>query len=52
MRWVLSPAHIGGELAVDIDEAAVLGYQENRLYETASSKSINGEVTFLLHRTR
>jgi len=39
---------LGGELVVDIDEAAVLGYQENRLREDASPKSINEEVRFLL----
>ena len=39
---------LGGKLIVDIDEAAVLGYQEDRLREKASPKSINEEVRFLL----
>jgi integrase len=39
---------LGKELAVDIDEAAVLGYQEDRLREAAAPKSINEEVRFLL----
>jgi integrase len=41
-RW------LGAKLIVDIDEAAVLGYQENRLRETAAPRSINEEVRFLL----
>jgi integrase len=41
-RW------LGKKLIVDIDEAAVLGYQENRLRETAAPRSINEEVRFLL----
>ena len=36
------------EMIVDIDEAAVLRYQENRLREKAAPKSINEEVRFLL----
>ena len=39
---------LGGEMVVDIDEAAVLRYQENRLREKAAPKSINEEVRFLL----
>jgi integrase len=39
---------LGGELVVDINEASVLGYQESRLREKASPKSINEEVRFLL----
>ena len=38
----------GKKLIVDIDEAAVLGYQENRLRETSAPRSINEEVRFLL----
>jgi integrase len=41
-RW------LGTKLIVDIDEAVVLGYQENRLRETAAPRSINEEVRFLL----
>ncbi len=39
---------LGGQLVVDIDEAAVLRYQEDRLREKAAPKSINEEVRFLL----
>lgn len=39
---------LGGEMVVDINEAAVLRYQENRLREKAAPKSINEEVRFLL----
>jgi hypothetical protein len=39
---------LGAEMIVDIDEAAVLRYQENRLREKAAPKSINEEVRFLL----
>jgi integrase len=39
---------LGGEMIVDIDEAAVLRYQESRLREKAAPKSINEEVRFLL----
>jgi integrase len=39
---------IGAEMVVDIDEAAVLRYQEERLREKAALKSINEEVRFLL----
>jgi integrase len=39
---------LGAVLVVDIDEAAVLGYQEDRLREKAAPKSINEEVRFLL----
>jgi hypothetical protein len=35
-------------MVVDIDEAAVLRYQEDRLREKAAPKSINEEVRFLL----
>ena len=35
-------------MVVDIDEAAALRYQENRLREMAAPKSINEEVRFLL----
>ncbi len=35
-------------MIVDIDETAVLKYQENRLREKAAPKSINEEVRFLL----
>jgi integrase len=39
---------LGTQLVVDINEAAVLGYQEDRLREEAAPKSINEEVRFLL----
>lgn len=39
---------LGGEMVVDIDEATVLRYQEDRLREKAAPKSINEEVRFLL----
>jgi hypothetical protein len=39
---------LGRELVVDITEAAVLRYQEDRLREKAAPKSINEEVRFLL----
>jgi integrase len=39
---------LGNKLNVDIDSAAVLKYQENRLGEKAAPKSINEEVRFLL----
>ena len=38
---------LGARLVVDIDEAAVLKYQEDRLCEKAARKSINEEVRFL-----
>lgn len=41
-RW------LGSRLNVDIDEATVLRYQENRLRETAAPRSINEEVRLLL----
>jgi len=39
---------VGNKLTVDIDAAAVLTYQEDRLREGASPKSVNEEVRFLL----
>ena len=39
---------LGKDLAVDITEKSVLRYQETRLREQASAKSINEEVRFLL----
>ena len=39
---------LGAELIVDIDETAILKYQEDRLREKAAPKSINEEVRFLL----
>jgi integrase len=39
---------LGGEMAVDINEASVLKYQEDRLREKAAPKTINEEVRFLL----
>ena len=39
---------VGAKLAVDIDVNSVLAYQEERLRESAASKSINEEVRFLL----
>ncbi|GGG89668.1 site-specific integrase [Silvibacterium dinghuense] len=39
---------LGRSMAVDINEAAVLRYQEDRLREKAAPKSINEEVRFLL----
>jgi integrase len=39
---------LGSKLVVDINEAAVMGYQEDRLREKAAPKSINEEVRFLL----
>jgi hypothetical protein len=39
---------LGAKMAVDIDEATVLRYQENRLREKAAPKSINEDVRFLL----
>jgi hypothetical protein len=39
---------LGADMVVDIDEAAVLRYQEERLREKAAPKSINEEVRFLL----
>lgn len=39
---------LGSRLTVDVDSAAVLKYQEDRLREGAASKSINEEVRFLL----
>ena len=39
---------LGKDLAVDITESSVLRYQETRLREQASPKSINEEVRFLL----
>jgi hypothetical protein len=38
---------LGKKMAVDINEAAVLRYQEDRLREKAAPKSINEEVRFL-----
>ena len=35
-------------MAVDINEATVLRYQEDRLREKAAAKCINEEVRFLL----
>ena len=40
--------HLGRKMAVDINEAAVLRYQEDRLREKAAPKSVNEEVRFLL----
>ncbi len=40
--------HLGDKLLVDIDESEVLAYQSARLKESASPKSINEEVRFLL----
>jgi integrase len=40
--------HLGDKLLVDIGEDEVLGYQTARLKESASAKSINEEVRFLL----
>jgi integrase len=39
---------LGAKMVVDADEALVLGYQEQRLRERASPKTINEEVGFLL----
>ncbi len=39
---------LGKKMAVDINEATVLRYQEDRLREKAAPKSINEEVRFLL----
>ena len=39
---------VGNKLTVDIDAAAVLTFQEDRLREGASAKSVNEEVRFLL----
>lgn len=39
---------LGTKMAVDINESAVLRYQEDRLREKAAPKSINEEVRFLL----
>jgi hypothetical protein len=39
---------LGAEMALDIDEATVLRYQENRLREKAAPKSNNEEIRFLL----
>jgi integrase len=39
---------LGDKLVVDIDDAAVLQYQSDRLKESAAPKSINEEVRFLL----
>jgi integrase len=41
-------SHLGEKLLVDIDETEVLAYQTARLKESASAKSINEEVRFLL----
>jgi integrase len=41
-RW------LGSKLIIDIDEAVVLRYQENRLRESAAPRSINEEVRLLL----
>ena len=40
--------HLGDKLMVDIGETEVLDYQSTRLKESASPKSINEEVRFLL----
>jgi integrase len=39
---------LGGKMLVDFNEAAVIHYQNARLGEKASSKSVNEEVGFLL----
>lgn len=39
---------LGDKLVVDVDDAAVLQYQSDRLKEGAAPKSINEEVRFLL----
>jgi integrase len=39
---------LGSRLTVDVDAAAVMKYQEDRLREGAAPKSINEEVRFLL----
>jgi integrase len=39
---------LGRSMAVDINDATVLAYQEDRLREKAAPKSINEEVRFLL----
>lgn len=39
---------LGSKMTVDLNEAAVLRYQEDRLREKAAPKSINEEVRFLL----
>ena len=39
---------LGGEMVVDIDEAAVLRYHEDSLRDEAAPKSINEEVRFFL----
>lgn len=39
---------LGDQLVVDIDDAAVLQYQTDRLMESAAPKSINEEVRFLI----
>ncbi len=39
---------LGSEMAVDINEASVLKYQEDRLREKAAPETINEEVRFLL----
>jgi integrase len=39
---------MGRKLAVDVDSASVLKYQEDRLREGAAPKSINEEVRFLI----
>lgn len=41
-------SHLGEKLLIDIDEIQVLAYQSARLKESASPKSINEEVRFLL----
>ncbi len=38
---------LGTELAVDIDKVVAFGYQEDRLREEVTPKSINEEVRFL-----
>ena len=40
---------VGNKLTVDIDAAAVLNYQEDRVREGASGKSVNEEVRFRLN---
>jgi hypothetical protein len=41
---------LGDKLVVDVDDAAVLQYQSDRLKESAAPKSINEEVRFLARR--
>jgi hypothetical protein len=48
MHLATSPISLEGSWSIDVDETKVLGYQESRLREQASPKSINEEVRFLL----